>query len=56
MDALEGLAMMSSSRAELRRASRGGGVRNVALTRLSSLRKEDEEVEGLKAEQGMQFG
>jgi hypothetical protein len=48
--------MMSSSRAELRRASRGDGVRNGALPRLSSLREEDKDVEGLKVEQGMQFG
>jgi hypothetical protein len=56
MEALEGLAMTSSSRVELRRAYRDGGVRNVALPTLSSLREEDEEVEGLKAERGMQFG
>jgi hypothetical protein len=53
---LEGLATMSSSRAELRRASRGGGVRNGALPRLTSLREEDEDVEVLKVERGMQFG
>jgi hypothetical protein len=53
MEVPEGLAMMSSSRAELRRASRGGGIRNVALPRLSSQREENEEVEGLKVEQGM---
>jgi hypothetical protein len=48
--------MMSSSRAELRRASRGGGIKNGALPRLNSLREEDEDVEGLKVERGMQFG
>jgi hypothetical protein len=56
MEVLEGLAMISSSRAKLRRASHGGGVRNVALPMLSSLRKEDKEVEGLKKERDMQFG
>jgi hypothetical protein len=55
-EAPEGLAMMSSSRVELWRASHGGGVRNGALPRLSSLREEDKDVEGLKVEQGMQFG
>jgi hypothetical protein len=47
------LDMMSSSRAELQLASHGGGVRNGALPRLSSLREEDEGVEGLKVERGM---
>jgi hypothetical protein len=56
MEVPERLAMMSSSRAKLRRASHGGGVRNVALPRLSSLREEDKEVEGLKAKRGMKFG
>jgi hypothetical protein len=56
MEALEGLATTSSSWAELRRASRGGCIKNVALPRLGLLREEVEEEVGLKAERGMQFG
>jgi hypothetical protein len=44
---------MSSSTAELRRASHGDCIKNVALPRLGLMHKEDEEVVGLKAEREM---
>jgi hypothetical protein len=56
MEALERLATMSPRMVELRRASHGSSIINVALPRLGSLREEDEEIEGLKVERGMQFG
>jgi hypothetical protein len=49
-------ATPSSSMAELRRAFRGGSTGNAALPGLGSLCGEDEEIEGLKAELGTQFG
>jgi hypothetical protein len=52
MEALAGLAMMSSSTMELWRASRGDCIKNAALPRLGLMRKEDEEIAGLKAERG----
>jgi hypothetical protein len=56
MEALDRLAMMSSSMVVLRRASRGGSIGNAALPRLGLLREECKEVEGLKAERLAPFG